>query len=173
MDLVREGFDCVLRVGTLGDSNLVARPLGAFAIVNVASPDYLRRQGTPRTLQDLSEHQLIHYVPTLGNKSPGWEYPDGDGYASLPMAGNVTVNNSEAYQAACLAGLGLIQVPLAGVRALLASGQLVEVLPELPAEPMPVAMLYANRRHLPKRVHAFMGWMDGVMGPILLKHQEN
>ena len=58
VDLVREGFDCVLRVGTLGDSNLVARPLGAFAIVNVASPDYLRRHGTPRTLQDLSGYHL-------------------------------------------------------------------------------------------------------------------
>ena len=134
--------------------------------VNVASPDYLRRHGTPRTLHDLGEHQPIHYVPTLGNKSPGWDYPDGDGYASLPMAGNVTVNNSEAYQAACLAGLGLIQVPLVGVRGLLASGALVEVLPEFPAEPMPVAMLYANRRHLPKRVHAFMGWVEQAHGRI-------
>jgi DNA-binding transcriptional LysR family regulator len=162
VDLVREGFDCVLRVGTLADGNLVARPLGAFTIVNCASPDYLRRHGTPRTLQDLADHQLIHYVSTLGNKSPGWEYPEGDGYASLPMAGN-----AEAYQAACLAGLGLIQAPLAGLERLLESGQLVEVLPDLPAEPMPVAILYANRRHLPKRVHAFMAWVDAVLQPFL------
>lgn len=168
VDLVREGFDCVLRVGALGDSNLIARPLGCYRIVNCASPGYLRRHGTPRSLDDLSRHQLIHYVSTLGARSPGFEYPDGKGgYASLAMPGALTVNNSEAYQAACLAGLGLIQAPMAGLRPLLDSGQLVEVLPQCRAEPMPVSLLYANRRNLPKRVQEFMAWMAQTLGPHL------
>jgi DNA-binding transcriptional LysR family regulator len=168
VDVVREGFDCVLRVGNLGDVNLIARRLGAFAIANCASPDYLRRHGVPRSLQDLAAHQLIHYVSTLGSKSPGLEYSDGDGYSWLPMAGNVTVNNAEAYQAACLAGLGLIQAPRVGLESLLASGELVEVLPDLPAEPMPVSILYAHRRHLPKRTQAFMAWVADVLQPFLM-----
>ncbi len=108
VDLVREGFDCVLRVGTLGDSSLIARPLGAFRIANVASPAYLRRHGVPQTLEDLAGHRLIHYVPTLGARPDGFEVREGQGHRSLPMAGALTVNNAEAYQGACLAGLGII-----------------------------------------------------------------
>lgn len=167
VDLVREGFDCVLRVGALVDSTLVARPLGAFRIINCASPDYLKHYGTPRTLNDLANHQLIHYVSTLGARSPGWEYPDGSGYASLPMGGRVTVNNSDSYAAACIAGLGLIQAPAAGLQPLIDAGKLVEVMPDCLAEPMPVSLLYANRCNLPRRVQAFMTWVTQVLQPHL------
>jgi len=167
VDLVREGFDCVLRVGPLVDSSLVARPLGAFRIINCASPAYLKRHGTPKTLDDLATHQLIHYVSTLGARSPGWEYPDSNGYASLPMSGSITVNNSDSYTAACIAGLGLIQAPAAGLQPLIDAGKLVEVMPDYLAEPMPVSLLYANRRNLPRRVQAFMTWMTQVLTPHL------
>lgn len=163
VDLVREGFDCVIRVGSLVDSTLVARPLGTYVVASCASPEYLRRFGTPRRLGDLARHRLVHYVQTLGAKSPGFEYPDGDGYASMPMAGPVTVNNSDAYLAACLAGLGIIQVPRVAVRSLLESGTLVEILPKLRAEPMPVNLLYPHRRHLSRRVQAFMHWLAQTM----------
>jgi DNA-binding transcriptional LysR family regulator len=167
VDLVREGFDCVLRVGPLGDSTLVARTLGSFRIVNCASRAYLERYGTPRTLADLAGHQLIHYQPAFGTKPVGWEYPDGAGYANLPMAGALTVNNAEAYTAACLAGLGLIQVPAVGVARHIAQGALVEVLEDYPAEPMPASLLYANRRNLPRRVQVFMAWMAETLAPHL------
>lgn len=170
VDLVREGFDCVLRVGSLDDNTLVARPLGAMQIVNCASPAYLATRGTPRTLADLHAHALIHYVGTLGQRSPGFEYPDDEGgYRSLPMRGAITVNSGEGYNAAALAGLGIIQVPRLGVRQALAAGTLVEVLPQLAAEPMPVTLLYAQRRHLPHRVTAFMDWVAGVIQPELLR----
>jgi DNA-binding transcriptional LysR family regulator len=81
------------------------------------------------------------------------------------MAGVITVNNADAYQAACVAGLGLIQVPETGVRSLIDEGQLVSVLPHYSAEPMPVSLLYANRRHLSKRVQVFMAWMAQIMEP--------
>ncbi|AXQ28339.1 LysR family transcriptional regulator [Solimonas sp. K1W22B-7] len=167
VDLVREGFDCVLRVGTLADSSLIARPLGAFRIANCASPAYLRRHGTPQALEDLASHRLIHYVPNLGARPDGFEYRDGEGYRSLPMAGALTVNNAESYQGACLAGLGIIQAPAAGVQHLLAQGSLVELLPQLRAEPMPVSLLYANRRNLPRRVQAFMDWAAATLQPHL------
>ena len=169
VDLVREGFDCVLRVGPLSDSTLVARPLGHYVQKNFASPEYLARHGVPRTLADLAQHRLVHYMPTLGGKPMGFEYVDAaSGEArSLPMAGALTVNNSEAYEAACLAGLGLIQAPEVGLAPMVAAGRLVEVMPELRAPPLPVSLLYANRRHLPKRVQAFMNWVAQVMKPYL------
>lgn len=165
VDLVREGFDCVLRVGTLADSSLVARPLGSLRLVNVASPAYLERHGTPSTLDDLARHRLIHYVTTLGARSPGFEVHDEATQAVrfVPMAGALTVNNSEAYLAACLAGMGIVQVPVSGVRPLLDEGRLVEVLPACRAAPMPVSLLVANRRHLPRRVQAFMQWLSGLV----------
>jgi DNA-binding transcriptional LysR family regulator len=77
------------------------------------------------------------------------------------------VNNAEAYEAACLAGLGLIQVPAVGVREHLADGRLVEVLPQLRPAPMPVSLLYAHRRNLSRRVQAFMAWIAEVLRPHL------
>ncbi|WP_161963156.1 MULTISPECIES: LysR family transcriptional regulator [Xanthomonas] len=167
VDVVREGFDCVLRVGTLEDTSLVARPLGAFRIVSCASAEYLARRGMPTCLDDLAQHDLVHYVPTLGQRSPGFEYHDGQRYQLLPMRGPVTVNNGDAYLAAALAGLGIIQAPASPLRPHLDSGALIEVLAELAPEPMPVTLLYAQRRHLPQRVRAFMDWVAEVMAPQL------
>lgn len=165
VDIVREGFDCVLRVGMLSDSTLIARPLGRFHMVNCASPAYLKRHGVPRKLDDLAHHRLVHYASTLGTKPVGWEYFDGERYQTIDMAGVITVNSADAYQAACIAGLGMIQVPQTGVRHLIKEGKLVEVLPQYQAEPMPVSLLYANRRHLSKRVQVFMNWMAQIMQP--------
>lgn len=167
VDLVREGFDCVVRVGPLDDNTLVARPLGVMHIVNCASPAYLATHGVPRSLEDLSRHALVHYVGTLGQRSPGFEYHDGQAYRSVPMRGAITVNSGEAYSAAALAGLGIIQVPRLGARVALAAGTLVEILPECVAEPMPVTLLYAQRRHLPRRVAAFMDWLAALVTPEL------
>ncbi|EON11036.1 MULTISPECIES: LysR family transcriptional regulator [Pandoraea] len=167
VDLVREGFDCVLRVGAIADSTLIARPLGHMRQINVASPAYLERYGVPHTLDDLRKHQLIHYTTTLGTRPVGWEYFDGERYTQWPMEGVLTVNNADAYQAACLAGLGLIQAPESGAREHLAIGALQEVLPEHQAEPLAVTLLYANRRHLPRRVHAFMNWLTDLLTPRL------
>jgi DNA-binding transcriptional LysR family regulator len=167
VDLVREGFDCVLRVGAVQDPNLVARPLGRFRMINCASPAYLARYGVPRTLEDLAHHQLVHYVPTLGARSTGWEYFDGTAYRNLNMPGAITVNNVEAYEAACLAGLGLVQVPAKGVAHHIEQGRLVEVLADFPSEPMPVALLYAHRRNLSQRLKVFMNWMAEILAPYL------
>lgn len=163
VDLIREGFDCVIRVGTLSDSNLVARPLGHLRIINCVSPDYIRRFGEPKTLDDLPEHRLVHYVQTLGVRDEGWEYFDGERYRNVAMPGRVTVNGADAYTAACLAGLGIIQAPAVGVREALAAGLLVEVLKHYPVEPMPVNLLYPDRRHLSPRLQAFMAWIGELM----------
>ncbi|MBX3609619.1 MAG: LysR family transcriptional regulator [Hydrogenophaga sp.] len=168
VDLVREGFDCVLRVGALGDSSLVARPLGACALVNCASADYVAQHGQPRTPDELATHRLVHYVTELGARSPGFEYQADDGQNRfVPMPGALTVNNSEAYRSACLAGLGIVQVPRVGVADLLREGRLVEVLPDWRPAPMPVTLLYAHRRNLPRRVQVFMQWLGEAVAPLV------
>lgn len=164
VDLVREGFDFVLRTGSVVDTSLIARPLGALRQFNCASPAYIKAFGMPQTLADLAGHRLIHFVGTLGDKSTGFEYMDDAGAVrSIPMAGAVTVNNSEAYAAACLAGLGIIQVPQVVESAHLRSGALVQVLPQFLAPPMPLNLLYVNRRNLSQRVRVVMDWLAGVI----------
>jgi DNA-binding transcriptional LysR family regulator len=169
VDIVREGFDCVLRVGVKADSSLIVHTLGHYRIINCAGRGYIERHGSPRTLDELREHRLVHYVSTLGSPADDFEYVEHGDIRSIPMHGAITVNNSGAYLAACLAGLGIIQVPAVGVRAQLESGELVELLPEFRAAPMPVALLYPNRRHLPRRTRVFMDWVTELLQPHLLE----
>lgn len=163
VDLVREGFDCVIRIGALTDSGLIARPLGQLNLINCASLAYLQRYGTPQTLDDLSHHHLVHYVTSFGSKSVGWEYFDGEKNSILKMPGILTVNSAESYTAACLAGLGIIQTPQSAVQQYLESGELVEILPRYRPQPMPITLLYPHRRNLPKRVQVFMDWIGQLM----------
>ncbi|HFL2187513.1 TPA: LysR family transcriptional regulator [Pseudomonas putida] len=163
VDLLREGFDCVMRIGALHDLDVVARPVGQLSMRNCASPAYLARYGVPQTPQELAGHQLVHYVRNLGARSAGFEYLQGDELRYQPMAGVVTVNNAEAYSAACLAGLGLIQVPAVGVAEHLQRGELVSLLEDWQAPAMPVSLLYARQRHVPRRVQAFMQWLAAVL----------
>ena len=163
VDVVREGFDCVLRAGETVDDSLIARQLGMMTMANCASPAYLARCGTPQTLEDLASHQLIHYSPVLGMRSSGFEYAIDGETRSIAMAGAVTVNNVESYEAACLGGLGIVQAPLKGMRDYIDSGKLVNVLPQFVPAPMPISLLYAHRRHLPQRVRIFMDWLSALL----------
>ncbi|MBC3245866.1 LysR family transcriptional regulator [Pseudomonas lurida] len=163
VDLIAEGFDCVLRVGAQPDQTVVARRVCSMPMVNCASPAYLQRQGVPHTLADLANHHLVHYVRPLGARSSGFEYQSGGKVLRVPMEGRVTVNSTDAYQAACLGGFGITQVPLLGVRDLLARGELISVLPDLVAPPLEVSLLYAGQRHLPQRVRVFMDWLAATL----------
>jgi DNA-binding transcriptional LysR family regulator len=167
VDAVREGFDCVLRAGALENSSLVARPLGHFELVNCASPAYLKRHGVPRTLEDLKSHFLVDYAPVLAGRPALFEFMEGGARRTREVPAALAVNNSDAYQAACLAGLGIIQAPRAGMIDLLAQGRLVPLLEDYRAPPMPVTLLYPSRRHLSKRVRRFMDWLAGIMQPHL------
>ncbi len=138
----------------------MARHVGRLEITNCVSPQYIKKRGKPKSPSDLSRHRLIHYTSTLGAKPFGFEYEEDGGFVNVNMEGSITVNNSEAYLAACLAGFGIAQMPRIGVRDLLAKGDLIEVLPTLRAEAMPVSILYPHRRNLARRVAFFIDWLE-------------
>jgi DNA-binding transcriptional LysR family regulator len=167
--VAEEGFDVVVRVGALGDSGLVARRIGALTMMNCASPAYLRKHGVPRSLDDLASHWVVHWAIGRGASSPSFEADDGrGGVREVPMRAQVTVASSDAYQAVCLAGLGIIQAPRLGLLPLVQSGRLVEVLPEHPAPPMPVSLVHAHGRQVPARVRVVMQWLGEVVAPALV-----
>lgn len=163
VDVIREGFDCVVRVGHLKDSGLIARSIGKLTMVNCASPDYLARFGYPESLDDLASHAVVHYAVNLGTRPQGFEVWKDNTPHWIKTGGTLTVNSTETYQAACLAGLGIIQVPRIGVKTLLKQKSLIEILPQHRAEPMPVSLLYPHRRNLSRRVHLFMEWLTRAL----------
>lgn len=167
VDLVQEGFDCVIRLGPVADETLIARPLGKLRMINAASPAYLARYGTPRTLEDLvtQEHRMVHYVRNFGAKPDGWEYPSGDGYKTLMLPGMMKVNSVQTYHEAGLAGMGLIQAGYSALAPHLAAGALVEVLPDLRPAPLNAFFVVAHRRSLSQRVRAFMHWTEALLKP--------
>jgi DNA-binding transcriptional LysR family regulator len=169
VDLLREGFDCVMRIGTLADSGLVAKRIGILEMMNCASPRYLEKYGTPRSVADLAQHLLVHYSLTFGGEAPSFEYFDGSAYREQQMQGALTVNSTDAYLAACLAGLGIIQAPRQGMAASLASGGLVEILPDLRSAPLPVSLVqgYSQKARAPVRV--VMAWLTQIMTPHLTR----
>lgn len=159
---LREGFDLVLRIGAVAEPGLVGRRIGESTMMNCASPAYLRQYGTPRTLEDLRSHLVVHYA---ADTVPNFEYRDGETYRQLPMRSMVTVDNFEAYEAACLAGLGIVQIPRHGLER--HDNKLVEILPEFVARPVPIALLHTHGRSVPRRVRVVMNWLMGVLAPII------
>jgi len=167
VDLVHEGVDCALRVGPLAASSLVARPLGFIELINCASPAYLQRHGTPHRPQDLAEHEVVDYVsPTSGRSAP-WEWVEDGETRTMQPRSRVSANHAETYIACALAGLGLIQIPAFDVQQHLLAGDLVRLMPDAQAPPMPVHLVYPHRKHLSRRLQAFMLWLQALMAPHL------
>lgn len=163
VDLIGESVDCVLRVGSLVESGLIARSIGKLPLINVASPGYLARHGIPRAVEDLKSHWAVNYAsPSTGRVEP-WEWMDCNALQTLLMPSRVTVNSAEAYIACCLANLGLIQIPAYDVRDHLITGELVDIMPNHRAEPLPMTLLYSHRRHLTRRVQIFADWLAELL----------
>ncbi|CUU25943.1 putative HTH-type transcriptional regulator YhjC (plasmid) [Duffyella gerundensis] len=167
VDLVLEGFDCVVRLGPIVDDTLIARPLGHLRMINAASPAYLARFGVPNTKNDLLSqgHRMVYYMRNFGAKPDGWEYPTDDGYKSLMLPGAIRVNSVPAYHDAGLAGLGLIQGGYSSLLPHIKRGALIEVLPDLRPEPLTASFVVAHRRNLSQRVRAFMNWTEEILKP--------
>ncbi|WP_445406762.1 LysR family transcriptional regulator [Acinetobacter seifertii] len=158
-DLIEKGIDCVVRVGELDSSSLIARLIGHLVMVNCASPHYLEQYGTPEQLEDLSQHKLINYAGAVGEKQGVFVYSGG----TVMMDSALSVNNTEAYSAAACAGLGIIQLPYYDVQDKIEQGMLVEVLSAYSAPSLPLNILYPNRSYIPKRLEVFMSWVGEVL----------
>lgn len=159
VDLVREGVDCVLRMGDLTDSAMVARRVALLPEVTCASPAYLARFGTPRTPDDLASHRMVGFLQAASGHPYPLEVTENGKVRAVPVAADVTVNSAENTVAMGLLGLGLIQVPRYRVEDGLADGRLVEVLADYPPSPTPVSLLYPRSRQLSPRVRVFIDWV--------------
>jgi DNA-binding transcriptional LysR family regulator len=159
VDLVKEGVDCVLRVGELPDSGMIARRVAMLEEGTFASPDYLQRHGEPCSLDELEDHRMIGFVSSAtGNVIP-LEFIVGGKLRHLTPRVALSVTAAETMVSAARLGLGLIQVPKYPLAADLERGSLVEVLADFRPSRTPVSLLYPPKAQLSLRVRVFIDWL--------------
>jgi LysR family transcriptional regulator for bpeEF and oprC len=160
VNLVSEAVDCVIRVGEVSDPSLVARRIGSLRMVTCAARAYIEAHGQPAHPDQLAAHQWINYFMS---QSPGRVYPtdfakDGE-RIELTLASALAVNDSNVYEDALRAGLGVGQLPSYTLCCPDKVGELVELMPDWVSDAIPIYVVFPSNRHLSTRVQAFVDWV--------------
>lgn len=161
-DMLRDGLDCVLRMGELDDGDYIARPMGNIKMTTCASPAYLAVHGTPKNLDELQQHQAVNRFNSSSRQIIPWTFETPSGAVEVNLPGKLVLDNSETYIAAGLAGLGMLQGMNLFLQPYLESGLLVEIMPDYPAPSRKLSLLYPHR-HLSRKVRVFAEWLDNLL----------
>jgi DNA-binding transcriptional LysR family regulator len=152
-DLVEEGIDLAIRIGDISDGSMIARRIGTTRRVVVATPAYLEMRGEPRLPADVAGHDCIIYDRLMTGAV--WTFATKGGQVTIPVAGPIHVNNTEAVRAAVLEGLGLGYVPSWHfVDREIESGRLIVVLREFEPPMQAISAVYPSRRFVAPKVRA-------------------
>lgn len=164
VDLLREGVDCVLRAGKLGDSGMIGRQVGRLTQVTLASASYVREHGLPRTLTDLQHgHVAVNWASPTTRRVEPMEFMVGRRRREVMLPSRLSVSGVDAYLGCCEAGLGIAQFPRYHVGDALADGRMIELLPDTPPPPLPLTVLYPQQHHLPARLRVFVDWLAELL----------
>lgn len=156
VDLIDEGYDMAVRIGTLADSSLVARRITGVQLIACASPAYLRQHDVPKEPKELAAHACLLY----GHAQRGeWTFRVGPRTRKVAVSGPMRSNNGEMLRDAAIAGLGLIVLPDFIVAAALADGRLVEVLEEFRPASFAAYAVYPQHRQSSLLVRAFSDFL--------------
>lgn len=166
VDLVREGIDCVLRVGNLPDSSLVAQQVTQLQQVTCASPIYLNRHGRPASLQALEQHRAVNFISSATARAYPLEFMVDGVLRRMTLPGAVSVTGADMYAANAIAGLGIVQLPRYRVEHELRQRTLEILLPHLPPPALPVVVLYPQSRQLSPRVRVFVDFLKDVFNSV-------
>ncbi|WP_260260451.1 LysR family transcriptional regulator [Vibrio intestinalis] len=158
IDLVAEGIDIAIRAKKLEDSSLIARPLFSNPLMLVASPDYLKKHGTPKQPKDLKSHSCIVY--NFNRSLNNWHFKQNDDWLSVPVKGGVRSNSGETNLELALTGLGITQLPIWMMDKYLQSGELVQVLQDFPSDSVPINIIYPQNRYVPLKVRCFIEFIQ-------------
>ncbi|HWX47880.1 MAG TPA: LysR family transcriptional regulator [Roseomonas sp.] len=158
VDLIAGGYDVAVRTGEISDSRLTTRLLTRGSQVTFAAPSYLARHGTPRTPEELREHNCI-----VGRFGPEWSFRGPDRKPmTVRVSGNAIVNSGDALREAAAAGIGIGQGTWWLVRKDLERGAVESILPDYALEGMPISILYPAQRHLPAKVRVFIDFLVAI-----------
>ena len=157
VDLVADGFDVGVRIGTLPDSSLRARRLCAVPFATIASPAYVRAHGAPKGPHALGNHRCLVY--TAGGSADAWRFMGKNGPLSVAVDGPLRVDNGDAMLPVLTAGGGIAQLPLFIALEALGEGRLVEIMPDWPVPPSALHLVTPPGRLRPARVDAFLDFL--------------
>jgi DNA-binding transcriptional LysR family regulator len=162
-DLIERGIDCVIRIGSIVDDRLVARPLAHLDFVTLASPAYLSARGRPVHPQDLvHDHTSIQVVSPRTGRPYRYTLSRGGESVSPRADRYLTADDARAALAACHAGLGIVTTYALLAAPYLASGELETVLHDWDCGSAPVQVAYPATRILAQRVRAFVDWVQNL-----------
>lgn len=162
VDLIDEGFDVAFRVGELSDSGLIARALAPYRLRLCAAPSYLASHPPIAHPTDLEQHECLGFSYT--ELRTRWTFEGPDGEITVPVSGKLMVDSGEALLMAACAGMGLLLQPCELVREDLASGRLIEVLPDYPIPTRPFHVLYAPDRRMTPKLRSFIDFVLATFG---------
>jgi len=162
VDVIGEGVDMAIRIGTLADSTLIARPLGELKRVICCSPDYLKRAGTPQHPDELLQHACLRYGREGQN---GWELQVNGKAKWLAVQGPMVSNNGEVLRDAALAGLGLVLLPAFIVESALQRGELVTVLDGCQPPPLSLNAVYPQHRQRSEVNRQLLAFLQTRLAP--------
>ena len=159
VDLIGDNIDCVVRSGELSEPSLVARRIGTLDFITVAAPAYLERHGTPAHPLDLERgHRMLSFFSARSGRQFGHHFQRGDEHVEVTGHYQLALNESNAHVSALVAGLGIAQTARFDAQPCIASGDLVQVLPDWQGPSLPVHVVYPPNRHLSAKVRAFVDW---------------
>ncbi|MFZ6844704.1 LysR family transcriptional regulator [Undibacterium sp. RuTC16W] len=157
VDLIGEGVDVAIRIASLTDSNLIGVKLADNKRVVVASPAYIKRYGAPVTLDELSNHNCLAF--SSDGSQRGWTFRQNGKNVILKVEGNMVCNDGEVLHDWAIAGKGLAWRSMWEVGTEIESGKLVTVLDDFTAPGNDIYAIFAQRRHLPLRIRAFVDFL--------------
>ncbi|HEX8406628.1 MAG TPA: LysR family transcriptional regulator [Duganella sp.] len=157
VDIVGEGIDVAIRIASLADSSLVSVKLADNERVVVAAPSYLKRYGEPTTLADLAKHNCLA-ISSEGSQR-GWTFRDNGKNVVLKVNGNMGCNDGQVLHEWALAGKGLAWRSMWEVGSEIEAGKLRTVLDDYAAPGNDIYAVFAQRRHLPLRIRAFVDFL--------------
>jgi DNA-binding transcriptional LysR family regulator len=163
VDIVNEGVDCAVRVGDLPDSSLVSVRLADNRRLCVASPDYLKRAGTPKSPSELIKHQCLT-LSTDASQTRGWAFLVDGQLTHLRPGGRLDCSDGQVLHEWCLQGLGIAWRSTWEVEHEVATGQLEVVLGEFDAPPNGIYAVFAHAKHLPLRVRLWIDFLKHTYG---------
>ncbi|MFZ4529691.1 MAG: LysR family transcriptional regulator, partial [Undibacterium curvum] len=157
VDLIGEGVDVAIRIAALSDSSLIGVKLADNKRVVVAAPSYLQRHGAPKTLDELSNHNCLAF--SADGSQRGWTFRQSGKNVTIKVDGNMVCNDGEVLHDWAISGRGLAWRSMWEVGAEIESGKLVSVLDEYTAPGNDIYAIFAQRRHLPLRIRAFVDYL--------------
>jgi len=148
-----------VRGGALGDSSLIARRVGILHFVTCASPAYLERYGRPVHPNDLLKHRCVNYFSARTGKIYDWDFTRDGERVQVALPGHIALNDSNAYIAAGIAGLGIVQMANFMMEPMIKEGLFELILEDWISDPLPVHVVYPQNRHLSAKVRVFVEWV--------------